>query len=259
MSNRRARRYRRPGDGLSRNGTSRKRLVINAESQVFANSVENFQLKADANGAKRSGKCPQDTTNRSSNSGIDTGIPSTDRIIPYMAEWYIYEVRWKHDIPPFANNLRVANARLRRADYDAPILTVDGFVHRWRNPTITAKDVFRILYESNTNVGLVMRRLCSCEDWDACDAGLTDCTYRRTYAGENEDDVRCVWYDENYAKFYEHNHPSRILKSKRNIRKWPVGNRKAPEDVRMPSRTATKRTHHNRKKHRLQFCLPRSK
>lgn len=133
-----------------------------------------------------------------------------------MGKWYVYEVLWKSGVPPFPKNLRVANARLQRADYDAPVLTTDGFIDRWRNPLLTAKNVFRILYESNANVGLVQRHECPCDCWNDCNTNLTKCGYRRAYRGENEDDDRCNWYDENGAKFYQHNQPTRILKSNGN-------------------------------------------
>lgn len=135
-----------------------------------------------------------------------------------MARWYIFKVHWARGAPPFARNLRVANARLYKADGDAPPLTVNGFVFRWRNATLTAKDVYRILAESNAQPGAVIRWRCDCDDWHDCDAGLTKCGPRRAHANENKDDLRCVWVDEDYERFYAHNQPTRILKSKRNRR-----------------------------------------
>jgi hypothetical protein len=118
-----------------------------------------------------------------------------------MARWFIYEVLWKHDVPPLPKNLSVANRRLRREDHEVPLLTEDGFVEsyewnefykefeivprRWRSPLLTAEDVFWILLVSNANPGRVMRWECRCESWGDCDDGLTDCRFRRPYRGED--------------------------------------------------------------------------
>lgn len=163
-----------------------------------------------------------------------------------MARWFVYEVQWKRGVPPFAKNLHVANARLQRIDYDAPLLTEKGFVHRWRNPTVTARDVYRILHESNAQPGIVNRWECKCDDWGDCAVGLTECGQHRAHRGENEEDDRCYWFDENSAKFYESNRPTRILKEKRNPSKWPVEKRRARANNRMQNRTTTDPIRHNR-------------
>lgn len=138
------------------------------------------------------------------------------RIIRSMERWFIYDVLWMHGASPLAKNLAVANRRLRRADHEVPLLTEDGFVEsrewtgthvevfprRWRNPILTAEDVHRILLESNANPGRVRRRECRCESWTACDAGMTECVWRRPHRSEDERRIECVWIDENYEKFY---------------------------------------------------------
>lgn len=131
-----------------------------------------------------------------------------------MASWFIYEVKWQPNAPPFAKSLRVANARLRAGDWEAPTLTADKTIYEWRSPLLTAADVCRILYESNAQPAQVMRWECTCGDWAACSAGLTECGYHRPYKGENEEDERCYHYDENRARFGTHR-SSKITKSKR--------------------------------------------
>ena len=130
-----------------------------------------------------------------------------------MARWFIYQVLWHRGIPPLARNLAVANRRLQREDWDAPLLTEDGFVERvepmqgvgfagcyhvlprrWRSPILTARDVYCILTESNANPSRVIRWECRCEDWSACDAGLTKCYARHAYRGEDATTDYCSFY-----------------------------------------------------------------
>jgi hypothetical protein len=118
-----------------------------------------------------------------------------------MASWAVYEVIWQPNTPPFAKSLRVANARLRAGDWEAPTLTADKTIYRWRSPLLTAADVYRILYESNAQPEQVTRWDCNCGDWNECDDGLTECGYHRPYRGEDEYHDRCYYFDENQARF----------------------------------------------------------
>ena len=131
-----------------------------------------------------------------------------------MARWFIFTIDWRANVPPFARNLRVANARLRKLDYDAPTLTTDVYRYRWRAALLTARDVFRVLAGANAQPGYVRRWQCTCEHWSDCDAGLTDCGPRRAHRDENKEWLRCGWVDEDYEQFYRHA-PTKVVKSKR--------------------------------------------
>jgi hypothetical protein len=132
-----------------------------------------------------------------------------------MARWFIYDVQWLHNVPPLHRNLAIANRRIQHEDWDAPLLTAEGFVEsverlespimfrprRWRKPLLTAEDVYRILYVSNANVWSVRRWECRCNNWDECDNGLTECSFRWPHRGEDAAQNDCMWFNEGFFRF----------------------------------------------------------
>jgi hypothetical protein len=104
-----------------------------------------------------------------------------------MARWFIFSVTWD-GVSPLPRNLAIVNRRLRRLDPDAPELTEYGFVDpatggwaRWREPTVGADDLFRLLRDANCRPLRVSCWECRCSiafgglGWEACDRHETEC------------------------------------------------------------------------------------